>query len=90
MRKVVLIAGVVAGMGFGALNASAEQSASISGCINMADQVKSALAGNPQSPNYQEAVKQQLYGRQFCASGLYRNGLNHYEQALRLLGADKS
>jgi hypothetical protein len=90
MRYMILAAGVVAGVGLGALNASAEQSASLSGCINMADQVKSALATNSQSPSYHEAVKQQGYGRDFCANGLYQHGVDHYAQALKLLGAQKN
>jgi len=90
MRYAILAAGVVAAVGFGPLNASATQSASLSGCIDMADQVKSALASNPQSPNFTEAHKQQGYGREFCANGLYQNGVDHYAQALKLLGAQKS
>ena len=89
MRSFVLAAGVAAALGLGALNASAAQSASLSGCMDMADQVKTALASNSQSPNYHEAVKEQGYGRQFCASGLYQNGVDHYAQALKLLGAQK-
>lgn len=91
MRNFVLAAGVVAVLGMGALNAvAAAQSASLSGCMDMADQVKSALASNSESANYHEAVKEQGYGRQFCASGLYQNGVDHYAQALKLLGAQKS
>ena len=90
MRKIILAAGVVASLGIGAFGASAAQSASLSGCMDMADQVKSALASNADSANYHEAVKQQGYGREFCGSGLYQNGIDHYTQALKLLGAQKS
>jgi hypothetical protein len=74
----------------GAISASAEQTASLSSCIGMASEVKSALASNGQSSSYQDAVRQQGYGRDFCANGLYTNGVAHYAEALRLLGVSKS
>jgi hypothetical protein len=66
------------------------QTASLTGCLDMAHQVKDALAANAQSPNYQEAVKEQGYGRDFCTNTFYQSGINHYNHALELLGASKS
>jgi len=56
----------------------------------MAEQVKAALAANAQSPNYQEAAKEQSNGLSFCTESFYQYGINHYSHALTLLGANKS
>jgi hypothetical protein len=56
----------------------------------MQGEVKTALTSNAQSPNYEDAVKQQRYGVEFCNNGFYQNGVSHYEQALKLLGVEKS
>jgi hypothetical protein len=56
----------------------------------MASQVRTALTDNAQSANYQDAVKQQRYGRDFCANSFYKTGVDHYAEALRLLGVSKS
>jgi hypothetical protein len=77
-------------LAFGAASANAEETASMSGCLDMASQVKNALASNEQSSSYRDAVKQQGYGRDFCANGLYKNGVAHYAEALRLLGVSKT
>ena len=69
------------------LPAAADETGSLSDCVKIADQVNQALAANPQSANHEAAVKEKLYGRGFCANGLYGHGIEHYEQALKLLGA---
>jgi hypothetical protein len=56
----------------------------------MADQVKTALASNSQSPNYQEAVKEKNNGQSFCNESFYQYGINHFSHALQLLGANKN
>ncbi len=66
------------------------QTASLTSCLDVAQQVKSALAANAQSPNYQEAVKEQGYGRDYCTNTFYQSGISHYNHALTLLGANKS
>ncbi len=86
MRNVnlaILAACAAAALSIGAANA---EEASISTCGSMATQVKTALAGAQQSASYQDAVKEQRYGRDFCNNGLPRNGVQHYAQALKLLG----
>ena len=83
----VVLSGTLA---FAASSAGAAQTASLSGCTELQDQVKSALESNAQSPNYHEAVKQQRYGVEFCSNGFYQNGVAHYTEALKLLGADRS
>jgi len=72
------------------LPAIAEETGSLSACAKVAGQVNQALAANPQSANHEAAVKEKLYGRGFCANGLYGHGIEHYEQALKLLGASGS
>ncbi|MGD0190481.1 MAG: hypothetical protein ABSD74_07055 [Rhizomicrobium sp.] len=73
-----------------AVPASAQDSANLGTCATMQDQVKAALSSNSQSPNYENAVKEQRYGLEFCSEGFYRNGAAHYSQALRLLGAQQN
>lgn len=92
MRTLSLAASIAVLCGsaaFGMTSASGEQTAKLSDCVGMASQVKTALSDNAQSPNYQEAVKQQGYGREFCNNGLYPSGVAHYAEALKLLGVSK-
>jgi hypothetical protein len=92
MRNLKLATGVVllcSTFVAGAAFADA-QTASVTSCLDMAQQVRSALAANAQSPNYQVAVKEQGYGRDFCNNSYYKIGIDHYSHALELLGANKS
>jgi hypothetical protein len=59
-------------------------------CATMATQVKTALEANQSSSNYAAAEKEKDYGRDFCTNSLYKNGLAHYAQALKLLGVSAS
>ncbi|HEY2445392.1 MAG TPA: hypothetical protein VGI20_06610 [Rhizomicrobium sp.] len=77
-----------ASLGFGASAATAED-ASLSSCVKLASQVRDALSSNAQSPSFQAATKEKGYGQDFCANGLYKNGVEHYAEALKLLGASK-
>jgi hypothetical protein len=70
--------------------AGAEQSGNLSTCVKLAGEVNQALAKNGQSSSYEAAQKEKNYGRDYCASGLYPQGVTHYAQALKLLGAEKS
>jgi hypothetical protein len=92
MRFLNLAASVTVLSGIVALTPTAgfAQAANLSECVQMQTQVKTALGTNAQSPYYQDAVKQQGYGRDFCTNGFYQNGVAHYEQALKLLGNNKS
>jgi hypothetical protein len=80
-------AALCAGVAISSLPAAADETGSLSACVKIADQVSQALAANPQSANHEAAVKEELYGRGFCTNGLYGHGIEHYEQALKLLGA---
>ena len=91
LANVTMCAAIVsAGIAFGSLPAAAEQTGSLSGCTKLADEVKQALASNSQSASFDQAMKEKGYGRDFCANGLYGHGEEHYNEALRLLGATKS
>jgi hypothetical protein len=93
MRHLTLTmsaAALCASAAFVSLPASAQQTANLSTCIKIADQVEHALAANPQSPNHEAATREQLTARGFCANGFYSRGVASYEQALKLLGVDKS
>ena len=89
MHISIAAVGIVAmgvGLGIALASANAEQVATASSCLNLADQVKTALDGNAQSARYHEAKREWLYGREFCTSGFYAKGATHYEHALQLLG----
>jgi hypothetical protein len=77
----------MATMGATAANA---MTASADGCTNMATQVKTALDANSSSSNYSAAMKEKNNGRDFCNSGMYKVGIDHYAQALKLLGVSAS
>jgi hypothetical protein len=66
---------------------SAAEEASAATCQSMDAQVRSALSGSQQSSNQQEAVKERDTGRQYCTHGFYKVGMDHYAEALKLLGA---
>jgi len=70
--------------------ANAEESGNLSTCVKLASEVNQALASNTQSPSYDAASKEKSNGRDYCASGLYPQGVTHYAEALKLLGAEKS
>jgi outer membrane murein-binding lipoprotein Lpp len=90
MRNLKLAAGAAilcSALVAGAANAASPTAA---GCFDMAQQVKTALAANTQSSNYQEAMKEQNNGLSFCSESFYQYGINHYSHALTLLGVNKS
>lgn len=81
---------ITAGVALGTIPAGAEETGSLSGCAKLSDVVKQALASNTQSADYEQAIKEKNYGRDFCNNGFYGHGEAHYNEALRLLGASKS
>lgn len=81
-------AALCASVAFSVAPASAEE-ARLSTCAKLQTEVKDALANNAQSASYEAAVQEKTYGLQFCANGLYKNGVEHYAEALKLLGASK-
>jgi hypothetical protein len=56
------------------------------GCVELAQQVRDALASSSQSSNYDNARKEQGFGRDFCNNGLFAQGISHYQNALNTLG----
>lgn len=55
-------------------------------CQTMADQVRTALDAHQDSSNLAQATKEKNYGRDFCNESMYKVGLQHYAEALKLLG----
>jgi hypothetical protein len=90
MRILTLAAGAAILCSTLVAGAANAQTATSTACFDMAQQVKAALVANPQSPNYQEAVKEQTNGLTFCSGNFYQYGINHYSHALTLLGANKN
>lgn len=70
--------------------AHAEQTASLGTCVELQNKVRDALTANANSPNYEEAKKEDRNGREFCTNGLYKSGIVHYAHALKLLGVENS
>lgn len=90
MRTLKWTAGAVAicvGATVFAVSTTAASAANVNDCVRSGKEVRTALASNQDSPKSQDARKQQRYGLQYCNQGLYRQGLAHYAEALRLLGA---
>jgi hypothetical protein len=75
---------------FVSLPAAADEAGTLSDCTKLAGEVNQALASNTQSASYEAAVKEKNNALGFCANGLYGYGVVHYEQALKLLGQEKS
>lgn len=92
MRYTIILP-IIAGLSVGvyaAMASAEEQPANLSRCVKMAGQVKTALEEHTQASGYNDAVKQQGYGLEFCNQGFYTNGVEHYNQALKLLSAGKT
>lgn len=69
--------------------AAATTEVSASDCRDAAREVKAALASNAQSPNYSDAVREKNNANGFCIHEMYSQGVDHYNNALKLLGANK-
>ena len=87
VRMMAIVLGAALAMGATAANAA---EASADTCLSMASKVKTALDGAQSSPNYDQANKEKGYGRDFCSHGMYKVGIDHYAQALKLLGVQAS
>lgn len=89
MRSIKLtacVAVLTASVGLAAGSANAAESATLTGCLQMAAQVKTALADNMQAADYEQAKKEQSSGRDYCSHSFYAEGVAHYSHALQLLG----
>jgi|GEM_PF-3412718 len=73
-------------LGTFAATASAQEPATSLNCLKMSHQVKEALARDAQSPAMQAATQEQKIGTELCTKGAYKNGMAHYETALKLIG----
>ncbi len=58
-------------------------------CAQTGKKVNDALDSNQQSPKYQDALKEAHNGRDFCLAGFYKLGLDHYANALKILGVSQ-
>ena len=68
--------------------AYAEDAPSVSSCLKMEKEVKAALDAHQQASNYEDAKSEMRTGRQYCTTGLFQAGLQHYASALKLVGAN--
>jgi hypothetical protein len=69
---------------------AADMTPSSGNCQTMADQVRTALDAHQDSANVAQATKEKNYGRDFCNESMYKVGLQHYAEALKLLGVSVS
>jgi hypothetical protein len=67
--------------------AEASVPANILGCFDMSKKTNAALAAGQQSPNYAEARAEASSARDYCTRQMYREGMERYARALKLLGA---
>jgi hypothetical protein len=89
MRKN-LIAAASLSLGLAASAAGAYAGEPTEGlCRNMDLQVGTALEAN-QSTGRDEAVRERNSARAYCNRGYYKLGTQHFAQALKLLGAQKT
>ena len=86
MRNIYFAAaGLSAMLIMGATAANAE-TASQATCAQAQSKVATALASNTDAANHDAAAKESHYGRDFCNNGLYGKGMDHYTNAMKLLG----
>jgi len=83
------VAGLI--LAVSAFSADAAEAATRVTCTKTGSAVQDALNANPDSPNYKQAVDERRAGFDFCNAGMYQKGVDHYQQALKLLQpGDKS
>lgn len=86
MRKPVIAASILSLSLIGGASVAVAQEVSASTCRDKEVQVRSALASS-QAGDREAAQKEQNTGRNFCNHGYYKVGMDHFEQALKLLNA---
>jgi len=85
MRNGYLAAvGLSAMLAMGATAANAE-GASQGTCAQAQQKVATALAADT-SANHDQAAKESRLGRDFCLNSMYGKGMQHYAEAMKLLG----
>jgi hypothetical protein len=87
IAAAILIAGGVAAA---STAASASEAPTSLNCLKMSKQVKDALDSHQTGAAHENAVAEQRAGVEFCSKGLYQIGINHYEAALKIIGANAS
>lgn len=86
MRNLYLAAiGLSAILAIGASSANAEE-ASQGACAQAQSKISHALSSDADSAGHDAATKESHYGRDFCNNGLYKQGMEHYARAMKLLG----
>jgi hypothetical protein len=83
LKSIAMLSGAC--LALGVMSANAADAATRQTCLDTAHQVQSALDSNPQSPNYSDASRERRNGLEFCNAGMYQRGVDHYQQALKLL-----
>ncbi|MBV9570883.1 MAG: hypothetical protein JO056_06560 [Alphaproteobacteria bacterium] len=86
MRRSLITASILSLTLIGGASVAVAQEVSASTCRDMEVQVRSALTSS-QAGDREAAQKEQNTGRNFCNHGFYRVGMDHFEQALKLLNA---
>jgi hypothetical protein len=88
MRYASIAAGAALSLSLVAAATSvlAAEEATAATCQSMEAQVRSALDGSQQSGSQQDAIKERKSGHEYCARGFYKLGMEHFDQALKLLG----
>lgn len=92
MRNLNWAAGAAAAcvsVGLIAISATAANAASLSGCASSERDVRAAIAQTQDATKVSDAQRQARYGLEFCNHGLYRQGMAHYTEALKILSAEK-
>jgi hypothetical protein len=85
MRKIFFAAaGLSAMLAMGTTAANAE-TATQATCAQAQQKVATALASDT-SANHDQAQKESRLGRDFCLNSLYGKGMQHYAEAMKLLG----
>ncbi len=90
MRNISLTALAFCAMATTGAMAADATGANQGDCTNMAVQVRTALEANQSSSSYADAKKESNLGREFCTNSLPKVGVQHYAQALKLLGVSAS
>lgn len=88
LKSIAILSGAC--LALGVMSANAAAAATRQTCLEAAHQVQSALDANQQSPNYSDAKRERRNGLEFCNSGFYQQGVDHYEEALKLLAPAKN
>ena len=86
MRYILVTGALAAVLLTGGVSAALAQEPTEAVCRNLDTQVGTALESS-QPADRDRALRERNSGRDFCNHGYYRIGTEHFEQALKLLGA---